>query len=260
MRDLQSHPDTALCLSEYRMDRHLLQMEDEQERASSMAHLAGCARCQQDKARLEQAQRVPLVMPASKHTRWRALGLAAQQLSLPVTWAAALGALCVLVLFVADWTGTGLRFSTIRGLAKPALLVVRKRQSAVEHVPSGASFYRGDFLRVGYRWASEGYLTVVHRDIRGAISPLYPTTKSQVGVKIKAATRFFFPGSLEVEGQPTGDEEIWACFSRRPHSFAQVAAILPPVGRSGSKTRKSEARAPCLFLTHFLIRRPGKPR
>lgn len=183
----------------------------------------------------------------------------------PLVWVGAPAALAAMLVFLVlpdkrnitrapgQKASVSQKFLLLRGGPAP-MQVVRKRKQEKGLVHSGETFLQGDQLRLLLRWKKGGFVRVLHRDPKGSISPLYPKEEKGRALQLNTTARTPLPGQLDVTDAPQGDEEIWACFSTKPVSHAQVVATIEKHNAQSSHIHKQAG--PCAVLQRFRLHRP----
>ncbi|MCK6511001.1 DUF4384 domain-containing protein [Myxococcota bacterium] len=276
---------SSSCLSEYRMDRHLLCLEPEAERRESEAHIAACPRCRQEMAWLRQERADFLSHPAPPLALEQALAASSTPQPTPSrgfdptqgngpTWATASSrsqptqpsrpwaiwasvATCSVALLLSLslsslWTP---QHTIYRGVETPVFLIGLKRGAVIRQMASGESVKAGDHIRLAYQWRTQkpAYLYILHRDQEGRLSPLYPASAEQPSLRLDSPNETTLPGSLEFDQATHGHEEIWACFSRQPLHFRALNAQIPSPDAWAHQEPKPHG--PCAYLLLYRFRR-----
>ncbi|MCB9641614.1 MAG: hypothetical protein H6728_00855 [Myxococcales bacterium] len=266
---------SSACLSEYRMDRRLLQLEDASERAASEKHLQQCSRCREEFAWLEQeraafqqqAQELPQALEHTLQAQCRSeedqevtAKRPKEQPMWGLLWSWRVLAACSLFLFASlSWKQLfPTRYTTYRSADEPVFLVGLKRGSEIRQMHSGEFVQPGDHIRLAYHWRTKkaAFLYVVHRDQASKISSLYPSSSEEKSLRIETFREVALPGSLEFDQAAQGHEEIWACFSRRPLFLKDLTKILPKTSERIHWEPRPYGPCSMLFLYQFRRSRP----
>lgn len=147
------------------------------------------------------------------------------------------------------------RHLVTRGSEKPTLLVFLKRDKTVKQINSPAHVKEHDHIKLVSRWSKGGYLYVIHSDTEQPKTPMYPPSRNQPSIRVKAGNSVTLSDSLEVTGSSSKPETLWACFSQKPLYYRDVLQQL-------KQPQKVEAKSkPCIVLQTFrLVRSQQKPK
>jgi hypothetical protein len=286
---MQPTKRSALCLSAYRLDQYFLGTQAHEEHNQSAKHLQSCPRCQEALRRLEEEAAQATALIAKKRLLDEPTALIAKKrlldepkaerdekkrqsakedsifsllFSLFLRWRVGLAAFACAILAVFGWsqlrrvgktTEYG-RYATIRG-EEASLRVIRKRGALVEMTHSGDAFRAGDLLRLVVRWKRGCYLWIVHRSAKGGYTPLYPSKKTAQSLLLPTEEAVELEGSLEVEGEAQGNEEIIACFSTKPLSFELATKAIQSANEKNANFVVQEKQSVCEIIQRFVLSR-----
>jgi len=279
-------PNEDLCLSEYRLDRHFMGLESPQEHTQTQKHISQCPVCQKELAERQALQKEAhtIAIPGLKISPWQQLIESMKRFFSPsssgfyplvtVASIACLGLLIYNTLpdpenpettpkqvrktpkkpqKVRQRTKVRKRY-LLKGTKKPQWIIALQRKGQRRLARSGEFFEVGDLLVLAYQWGMDGFVYTVYRDTKNDIAPIFPRKAKQKSLPISKGIRLKRPGSLEVEGKPEGQEELWTCFSRKPLSFQDVEEALPKQRPSDLRWSPGPA-GKCLFLHRFVLNR-----
>lgn len=243
------------CLSDYRIDKHLLGVESPEERAQTLEHIQICPSCAQKYRQFKETKESFVGLPQDYRTIRQTLEeppsfSLPSWLFVPLTLAGAL-----LLLWLQPWQQqqTKNQHLTIKGKKPPTIFVALKRNQAIQLVSSGFGFKKEDKLRLAVMWKTTQpyFLFVLHQGVRQDWSPMYPDSKEKESLRIAPNQRVELPESLTVSGKNEGSETIWFCFSKRQLPFTQAVDAL----RSFKLQQKSEKNRDCKHIKRFVINR-----
>lgn len=276
------------CLSEYRIDRHVLGLETQQERRHTELHILDCTGCYHAVREIqkEHADFVSLEAPlphaleeaiktVSRDAVYAETQKETERQAIPgwfqrwlhnwtATLAVAVAACAVLALpqvlqplsniprIDAD---VGVPYVGFKGSTQPRLLVALQRKGTIRLARMGEPFRHLDSIRIACEWRSEnpGYVFIFHRDLSSTWTPLYPSDPEKKSVPLSMGRVHDLPGSLEVDDASHGREEIWACFSKKPLSRDVVQRAIPPLHRTVEW--RTQPREACDALVVFYFTR-----
>ena len=288
----QPNKRSALCLSAYRLDQYFLGTQAHEDHNQSAKHLQSCPRCQEALRRLEEEAALATALIAQKRLLDEPTALIAQKRLLDeptaeregskrrstkdegifsviralfLRWRGGLAASACAILAVFGWvqlrkespTPEEGRYATIRG-EEASLRVIRKRGALVEMTHSGDAFRAGDLLRLVVRWKQGGYLWIVHRSAKGSYTPLYPSKKTAQSRQIASHQAVEMEGSLEVDDEALGNEEIAACFSAKPLSFELATQAIQEAHGKAPSLLSQDQQGACQIIQRFVLSRQAK--
>lgn len=274
----EERPEHSVHLSDYRIDRHLLGMDSEQDEQLFLAHIGACSSCREKVAEL-RAQQQSYELPSALVARVvDAAGPSGFWEGLVLPWYGWVGALSAVGALAFLWTlPTFSLFSDpnplkrktphvrrdtpngflVKGKEKPLLWVALQRGKVIRYARSGERFYPKDRIRLAFQWKAgtslkKRYVYLLHQDCQ-SLSPLYPRTKSSKSQAILSDERVKVPGSFELEENPKGSEMIWACFSHVALTYQHIAKALPAC-QQWQKGKVSVKQQACDTLVAFTLK------
>ena len=245
----------ANCLSDFLLDQWRLgTFEIAEDKARASTHLGNCAQC---RARLGEIEAVVLpsldfsgVSPASvphlvaspTRWRWRTVWLA------PVVAAAAAGVLLM------PWHHSEERS---KGGGWQLGVVAQSSSGKVSAVSQGAVLAPGDRLRFEVSAPTDGFVSVISLDARGAVTPFVPATGTATA--IRAGKRRLLDGAVQLDDS-VGPERLvlLACPHALPVAEA-VAAGRAALARAQGHVENVEGLGLPCTQTSFWIQKEMRP-
>jgi len=240
------------CLSDLALDEHLARELEDAARSEVEAHLAGCARCQQRRGRLEREHAAFLERAPSFHAHARRVAMAGgdrgrvreeadgehahehgrdhDRADAPparvtrlrlLSFATALGAAAAVLLFRVV-PGLEPPVLTTRSKGAPHLGFFVSREGKVTRGVEGQTVHPGDGLRFTYSADRAWHLAILDRDERAA-SVFFPGTAR--AARIGAGSDVALDFSVELDAQ-LGDERIHAVFCPEAFDVEPLRAAL----------------------------------
>ena len=243
----------ADCLSDLLLDRwRLMQLDDSGKRERVRAHLDECERCRLRLAGIEAVVAPPFdfgvgqASAASSRplSRWRARWLA------PVFLFAGAAALVLLV----PWKKDGQRS---KGGGWQLGLVAQYPNGRVEPVFQGQALAPGDRLRFEVLAPTNGFVSVISLDAKGAVTPFVPVTGETAAVH--PGKRTLLDGAIRLD-DAIGPERLMLVACPRPMAVTEVvAAGRMALGQAQGRLDKLDKLALPCAQTSFWIRKEARP-
>jgi hypothetical protein len=218
------------CPSELALEIHLIARE----RSSLTAHVASCARCAAELARMEKEgeQFAQYVFPRTLDSVLRRRRSARRQRAAAGLAAFGLAAAAALAIWVSP-PGQESDYLGIKG-ARLGLALLTADDSGARELTDGDTVAAGAALRLRVRPAAPCYLWVVSVDSRGIVSRLYPASGDS---PLLVSASSVLPGGVALDGT-AGWERFFAVCSPEPLAYAAVEGAARAIASAaGTATR-----------------------